>query len=67
VSADEAVVDTSHRTPVFQSDRHTPVYRDNFSEITREIDDPEHREFRAVLNPYLPPRPSRSGLRSSTR
>ena len=122
MSADEAVVDTSHRTPVFQFDRHAPDYRNNFSEITGEMhskcpvawsdthgghwvaaggeavfalarsadisndhdvkgirrghkgimiptavrasgirggilemDDPEHREFRAVLNPYLSP------------
>ncbi len=124
MSADEAVVDTSHRTPVFQFDRHAPDYRDNFSEITGEMhskcpvawsdthgghwvaaggeavfaparsadtsndhdvkgirrghkgfmipiavrasgirggilemDDPEHREFRAVLNPYLSAHP----------
>ncbi len=37
MSADEAVVDTSHRTPVFQFDRHAPDYRDNFSEITGEM------------------------------
>ncbi|MCK8670620.1 cytochrome P450 [Rhodococcus sp. HM1] len=122
MSADEAVIETDHRTPVFQFDRHAPDYRDNFSEITREMhskcpvawsdthgghwvaaggeavftlarsasisndhdikgvrrgykgimiptavrasgvrggilemDDPEHREFRAVLNPYLSP------------
>jgi len=122
VSAEEAVIETDHRTPVFQFDRHAPDYRENFSEITREMhskcpvawsdthgghwvaaggeavfalarsasisndhdvkgvrrgykgimiptavrasgvrggilemDDPEHREFRAVLNPYLSP------------
>ena len=122
MSAEEAVIETDHRTPVFQFDRHAPDYRENFSEITREMhskcpvawsdthgghwvaagaeavfalarsasisndhdvkgvrrgykgimiptavrasgvrggilemDDPEHREFRAVLNPYLSP------------
>ncbi|MGN0123834.1 MAG: cytochrome P450 [Rhodococcus sp. (in: high G+C Gram-positive bacteria)] len=122
MSIDEASVDTDHRTPVYQFDRHAPDYRDRFSEITTEMhskcpvawsdthgghwvaagseavftlarsanisndhdikgvrrgykgimiptavrasgvrggilemDDPEHREFRAVLNPYLSP------------
>ncbi|MCR8693488.1 cytochrome P450 [Rhodococcus pyridinivorans] len=122
MSADEAVVDTEHRTPVYQFDRHAPDYRGRFSEITTEMhskcpvawsdihgghwvaaggeavftlarsanisndhdvkgvrrgykgimiptavrasgvrggilemDDPEHREFRSVLNPYLSP------------
>ncbi|MGI9210374.1 MAG: cytochrome P450 [Rhodococcus sp. (in: high G+C Gram-positive bacteria)] len=122
MSVDDAVTDSSHRTPVFQFDRHAPDYRDNFLSITDEMhskcpvawsdthgghwvaagsdevfaltrsadisndhdvkgirrgykgimipsaarasgvrggilemDDPEHREFRAVLNPYLSP------------
>lgn len=122
MSVDDAVTDNTHRTPVFQFDRHAPDYRDNFLNITEEMhskcpmawsdthgghwvasgsdevfalarsadisndhdvkglrrgykgimipaaarasglrggilemDDPEHREFRAVLNPYLSP------------
>lgn len=122
MSVDDVVADTSHRTPVYQFDRHAPDYRDNFLPITEEMqskcpmawsdthgghwvaagsdevfnlvrspnvsndhdikgvrkgykgimiptaerasgvrggilemDDPEHREFRALLNPYLSP------------
>ena len=123
MSTDHVAAQNSHRSPVFQFDRHAADYRDNFSKITEEMqskcpmawsdthgghwvaagaeevftlarsaglsndndikgvrrgykgimiptavrsagrirggilemDDPEHREFRAVLNPYLSP------------
>lgn len=122
MSVDDSVADQTHRTPVFQFDRHAPDYRDKFLDITEEMqskcpmawsdthgghwvaagsdevfnlvrspdvsndhdikgvrkgykgimiptaerasgvrggilemDDPEHREFRALLNPYLSP------------